>query len=101
MTLPTKPSCDWAHKFGKITNRDEAKRYHGIFKVFLFEFLKLRNTCIIFKEDYPEYRKCYDLMEKVAIEFRTLQTKLTSATSYTERLEVFFYFLVLLFFFFL
>ncbi|KAF7640364.1 Occludin_ELL domain-containing protein [Meloidogyne graminicola] len=71
MTLPTKPSCDWAHKFGKITNRDEAKRYHGIFK-----------------EDYPEYRKCYDLMEKVAIEFRTLQTKLTSATSYTERLEV-------------
>lgn len=71
MTLPTKLSCDWSLKFGKITSKEEAKQYHGIFK-----------------EDYPEYRKCYDLMEKVAVEFRTLQTKLTSAKSDAERFEV-------------
>jgi hypothetical protein len=71
MTLQTKLSCDWTLKFGKITSREEAKRYHGIFK-----------------DDYPEYRKCYDLMEKVAVEFRNLQTKISSANSDIERLEV-------------
>ncbi|CAK5030367.1 unnamed protein product [Meloidogyne enterolobii] len=71
MTLPTKLSCDWSLKFGKIASKEEAKRYHGIFK-----------------EDYPEYRKCYDLMEKVAVEFRALQTKLTSAKSDVDRFEV-------------
>jgi len=43
MTLPTKLSCDWSLKFGKIASKEEAKRYHGIFKVrnFLYLILKM------------------------------------------------------------
>ena len=71
MTIPMKPTRDWSLEFGKIGTHEEAKRYHGIFK-----------------KDYHEYCQCYELMKRVADEFRSFQLALTDAIGHSERLKI-------------
>lgn len=71
ITLSVKPSEDWSRQFGKIETSADAKRYLNIFK-----------------SDYPEYRQCYDELERVANEFRALQNALKNAVEHSERFRV-------------
>ncbi|KAL3072451.1 hypothetical protein niasHS_017425 [Heterodera schachtii] len=67
MTIPTKPSRDWSREFTVILNQDEAKRYHNIFK-----------------NEYAEYRRCYDDLTHVAQDFLALKSTMDKANDAIE-----------------
>lgn len=46
------------------------------------------NSNSLFKTDYPEYRQCYEELERVANEFRALQEALKGALDQFERSRV-------------
>ncbi|KAI3415763.1 hypothetical protein GPALN_005347 [Globodera pallida] len=67
MTIPTKPSRDWSQEFGVLANKDDAERYHSIFK-----------------NEYPEYRRYYDDLTRVAEDFISLKSNLARTNDELE-----------------